>query len=40
MTTRQFSKMTTDEQQDLVKKIGAVLNDHGLGDTDVKIVTE
>ena len=37
---KRFSKMTTNEQQDLVKKIGTILNDHGLGDTDIKMTTE
>jgi len=35
-----FSKMTSEEQQVLVKKVGKVLLDCGLEDVDVKIVTE
>jgi len=35
-----FSKMTSEEQQALVKKVGDVLNDCGLGDVSVEMVTE
>lgn len=35
-----FSKMTSDEQKDLVKKVADALNECGLGDVDVQMVTE
>ena len=38
--TKEFANMTTSEQKDLVQKIGAVLKENGLEDTDVTIVTQ
>ena len=37
---KKFSKMTADEQQELINKIASALNDNGLGDTDISIATE
>jgi len=38
--TKEFGSMTTVEQKDLVQKIGAVLKENGLEDTDVQVVTQ
>ena len=38
--SKEFSKLTGEEQKDLVQKIGTVLNENGLGDTDVTMVTQ
>ena len=35
-----FSKMTSDEQKDLVKKVGDVLTECGMDDVEVQMVTE
>ena len=40
MTIQNFSTLTASDQQNLVKKIGTILNDHDLGETEIRLVTE